>query len=107
MTAPNPLQQLGIPARDADLATLDARDWEPIAWGKQRGFRFTIDYAATPSHVDLFSLGTWWVLGIHFGAIAGPRVSVPIGEDRGSAEDVAFTLHELAAGSREHAAVVG
>jgi len=107
MTTPNPLQQLGIPARDIDLAALDARDWQPFHWGKQRGYRFTIDYAGTPCHVSLFSFGPGWFLGIYFGAIAGPRVSVPIGEDRGSAEDVAFAFHTLAAGSREHAAVVG
>ena len=108
MNAPHPLQALGIPARDIDLATLDAREWEPIEWGKQRGYRFTVTYAETPCHVSLFSFGPGWVLGVHFGAIAGPRVGAPAAGDRPTtAEDVAFTLHTLAAGSREFAAVAG
>lgn len=107
MTAPNPLQALGIPARDADLIALDAREFEPIEWGKQRGFRFTITYADTPCHVSLFSFGPGWFLGVYYGAIAGPRVGAPaVGDRPTTATDVAFALHSLAAGSREFAAVV-
>ena len=103
MTAPNPLQQLGIPARDADLIALDARDWRPMGQPPERGWWFKITHGGVKGTVGVKLLAdgrVTWCAGIGVDAwLQAPITTTPV--------DVAFALHTLATGSREHAAAVG
>jgi len=103
MSAPNPLQQLGIPARNADLAALDARDWQPLGQPPERGWWFTITHGGVKGTVGAKLLADGrccWCASIGIGAwLQAPITTTPV--------DVAFALHSLATGSREFAAVAG
>ena len=103
MSAPNPLQQLGIPVRDADLATLDARDWQPMGQPPERGWWFKITHGGVKGEVGAKLLAdgrVTWCASIGVNSFIQKPITT-------TAADVAFALHTLATGSREFATVVG